>query len=283
VTGAHRVPLERGVRRPAPTWHQAPVLENVAIGDRYRRLVLRAPSIARLARAGQFVMLTAARRPAHGPVLPRPMAIHHRDPAVGVIEVVYGVVGHGTRQLATFGVGESMLVVGPLGHGFEIAPNTRRILVVGRGIGTCSLALAASEASARCIRIVVVASARSRAALLGGEAYRDCRIDRRYEVTDDAGTSDVRAVRSVLVSDLDGAPPDQILVCGSRRLADLCDELGGRWSVPVQESVEAHMACGIGYCHGCASGPASSAGEPPLVCVDGPVFSRFVPGERHAS
>jgi dihydroorotate dehydrogenase electron transfer subunit len=37
-------------------------------------------------------------------------------------------------------------------------------------------------------------------------------------------------------------------------------------------SLEAHMACGLGYCHGCSSGAPGLAEEAPLVCRDGPVF-----------
>jgi len=44
----------------------------------------------------------------------------------------------------------------------------------------------------------------------------------------------------------------------------------------VQVSLEAHMACGLGYCHGCATGTRTADEESPLICRDGPVF-RLVP------
>ena len=41
----------------------------------------------------------------------------------------------------------------------------------------------------------------------------------------------------------------------------------------VQVSLEARMACGIGYCHGCSHGAVGESEEAPLVCREGPVFT----------
>jgi hypothetical protein len=38
-------------------------------------------------------------------------------------------------------------------------------------------------------------------------------------------------------------------------------------------SLEARMACGIGYCHGCSHGAVGESEEAPLVCREGPVFA----------
>jgi NAD(P)H-flavin reductase len=49
------------------------------------------------------------------------------------------------------------------------------------------------------------------------------------------------------------------------RVADLCAQA----RVPCQASLEAHMACGVGACLGCAF-PTTSGNK--RVCADGPVF-----------
>jgi len=68
------------------------------------------------------------------------------------------------------------------------------------------------------------------------------------------------------------------MVCGAGVLARLAAELGAFWGVPVQASLEAHMACGLGYCHGCAAPVRTDASvEGPLVCADGPVFDARIP------
>lgn len=278
VTGGPREPGWELVKLPAPS-HPRPkpiaenarVLAHYSIADRYRFLSLHAPGVAATALPGQFVMITLARSGESAPALPRPMAIYRRDPQQGTIEILYGVVGDGTRRLSTFATGENLLIVGPLGRPFEITDDSS-VLLIGRGIGTCSLTTVAQDAQVRGIRTVAVTSGRSRSALIGADFYRVMGAERVYEVCDDDATSTPESLYSRLSTDLDANPPGLILTCGSDRLTRMCEGLSARWDSPVQVSVEAHMACGIGYCHGCASGARSEGEESPLICTDGPVF-----------
>jgi dihydroorotate dehydrogenase electron transfer subunit len=262
------------IPRPTPVVHRAPVLEHRPIADRYRLLRLHAPVIAERALPGQFVMLTAARGGEGAPVLPRPMAIYRTDVAAGTISILYGVVGFGTRRLAGFRTNETMTVVGPLGRWFELGPALRSVLLVGRGIGTCSLTTVAQQAAGSGVAVTAVTSARYKGAVIGSDLYREFGATSVHEVTDEAGTSDVASLCARLTAELDAAPPEVILTCGSERLVGMCERLAGRWpGSQVQVSVEAHMACGLGYCHGCASGARSEGEETPLICRDGPVFA----------
>jgi len=164
-----------------------------------------------------------------------------------------------------------MTVVGPLGRPFEPPGEATRLLLVGRGIGTCSLTLLAREQAQRGRAVHVLLSGRHRGAVVGTD-FCDAVGVPVTQLCDDDGTSDVGAVRRLLVERYDSAPPDFIATCGSARLFALCRDLGRRWTCEVQVSVEAHMACGLGYCHGCAAGEVGRDVESPLVCVTGPVF-----------
>jgi dihydroorotate dehydrogenase electron transfer subunit len=245
------------------------VLANEPITAEYRRLTLRSPEIARTTQPGQFVMLTIARQEEPAPVLPRPMAIYGRDASSGTFDIVYRIVGEGTRRLAERAAGGSMVVVGPLGRGFTLPERAGAVLLLGRGIGTCSLTALAVEAAARRFRVHAVASARNRGALVGPEVYRA--IDAEViEVVDDDGSSEVDRLRQRLLRlrrDLVA-----VYVCGSDRLVTLGIELAEDEGAEVQISLEAHMACGLGFCHGCAAGRPGVPRETPLVCADGPVF-----------
>ena len=257
---------------PDPLLVRATVVSHDHVADRYWHLRLAAPEIATVAQPGQFLMLTIARETEVGPVLPRPMAIYGVDLDGGIVDVMYGVVGAGTRRLTTFRPGEILLTVGPLGRGFVVRQDTDRILLMGRGIGTCSLTSLAFEAQARGIDAVAVDSARNAHALIADKAYRAAAVRRVIQVTDADGTSDPRELRKVLTEEFGLQPPQQIFVCGSNRLIRLSTELGDEWGAEVQASLEAHMACGLGYCHGCSSGQRTGESEAPLICRDGPVF-----------
>lgn len=259
-------------RRPTPIAGPALVLAHERLGDRYMSLTLDAPVIAASAQPGQFVMLTAARSDENAPALPRPMAVYSRDPDAGTIEILYGVIGEGTQRLATFAPGEQMFVVGPLGRCFELT-GARSVLLVGRGIGTCSLTTVAEEGERLGVETIAVTSARTKDAVIAADFYRARGAKAVYEVTDEDGSSSPDSLFDVLTADWDGAPPDAIMTCGSDRLTRLCERLAARWGARLQVSVEAHMACGLGYCHGCASGARSEGDESPLICHDGPVFS----------
>ena len=109
------------------------------IAPEHFSLRVRAPLLAWRARPGQFANLTVARPGEPAPVLPRPMAVYGWDAARGEAEFVYRVIGDGTALLAGRRPGETLELVGPLGRGFELQPAARGALLIGRGIGICSL------------------------------------------------------------------------------------------------------------------------------------------------
>jgi dihydroorotate dehydrogenase electron transfer subunit len=179
--------------------------------------------------------------------------------------------------MAGWRAGESMTIVGPLGRGFSIPPRARSILLLGRGIGNCSLTTLVPEAVALGVKVSVVVSGRDPGALVGGETCREAGAAQVLEVVDTDGSSDVTRVLAALGSS--ATAHDAYYVCGSHRLLELAARLAhdaGRGGpadhAEVQVSLEAHMACGLGYCHGCAAGRPGLPAETPLVCRDGPVF-----------
>lgn len=272
-------PAEREAR-PEPTWETTVVVAHELIGGRYHRLVLHSPEIAATANAGQFVMVSVPESTGARILLPRPMAIHRRRVDEGLIELIYNVVGRGTAALSDVETGDRMLVTGPLGRGFELETGVRSALLLGRGIGVCAVMGVAEDAQKSGVNVTAVLSANTRASIIG---VRDCDElgAQSIAVCEEDGTSSLAALAARLRQQLAENPPDVIMVCGSNRLTLLAAELAGEWGAEVQVSLEAHMACGLGYCHGCAA-PVESAEteEGPLVCVDGPVFDVVVDSNR---
>lgn len=256
--------------RPQVTRTAALVRRNSLVSGRYWLLELEAPDLAQTALPGQFAMITPARPDEVDHVLPRPMAIYRADPATGIVAFAYALIGSGTRALATFQLGERLETVGPLGRPFELG-SARSALLIGRGVGSCSLTLLAARAIAGGVAVSAVDSSREPGGGMATRMLHEMGIP-VIEVADALGTSDPELVEASLIRLHDAAPPELIAVCGSSRLTALAARLSQRWECEVQVSVEAHMACGMGYCHGCATGARSAELEAPLVCKDGPVF-----------
>jgi dihydroorotate dehydrogenase electron transfer subunit len=94
-------------------------------------LRLAAPRCAARALPGSFVHLRCA---AELPMR-RPLSIMRADAGAGWIEVLYKVVGPGTRALSRLQPQQSLSVLGPIGNGFQLHPARPRVLAIGGGVG----------------------------------------------------------------------------------------------------------------------------------------------------
>ena len=94
-------------------------------------LVLSAPRIAARSKPGSFVHLTC------DPHLPmrRPLSLQSVDVSAGTIEILYKVIGEGTRRLSAARVGDTLSCMGPIGNGFSPDPTRPRALLIGGGVG----------------------------------------------------------------------------------------------------------------------------------------------------
>jgi dihydroorotate dehydrogenase electron transfer subunit len=255
---------------PAPHFTAAAITAQHAIAPEHYLMRLRDARVASGA-PGQFVMLKPTRAADLHPILPRPMAVYRYLPASAEFEIVYRVIGSGTRVMSERLAGEEAELVGPVGQPFRLSEPLDGLLVIGRGIGVCSITAAAELAVARGARVYAVVSARRPDALIGLDLFAALGAQ-VFAVTDAEGTSDPEQVATHVAPLLRLGRVQQVLVCGSNRLVAMTVRLAAPHGVEVQVSLEAHMACGIGYCHGCSHGAVGESEEAPLVCREGPVF-----------
>ena len=73
------------------------------------------------------------------------MSIYAIDAEGGRISFLYKVTGTGTKALAKLGIGERLDMLGPLGIGFSLPPDTATghktpIVILARGVGLATLA-----------------------------------------------------------------------------------------------------------------------------------------------
>ena len=257
---------------PTTTDASCTVISNSAIAGIYRHLTVAAPAPLLRAQPGQFFNLLCPPGDEDAPFLRRPMSLYYRQMESGRLHFLYKIVGRGTRALARLRAGETLDIFGPLGRGFRLQPQWRRLLIVARGVGLATLAALAQRAQEEGRTVTAVCSARSQSALAGVDFLEEMGVDVRT-VVDDDGSAAVPAVETLLRRIIEDAGVDALFTCGSNRLLQLMQELGQQYALPGQVALEERMACGLGMCHGCVRPIMRNNQRIDVrVCKEGPVF-----------
>jgi dihydroorotate dehydrogenase electron transfer subunit len=264
-----------------PSDVSARIARHQALNAEHFLLTLEAPAIARRARPGQFVMLQT--RPGYEPLLRRPMSIYRIVPGRrGLIQVLYKVVGRGTRYLARQRTGESLATLGPLGNGFKLPRSGARVLpvLVAGGIGIAIFPFLADALRARQMRPILLFGGRSRRDLVSLTYFRAARVG--FRLASEDGSTGVRGFVTRLLAPMLVEPglrsALRLYVCGPTPMLKAVGDLAADAGVRCQLALEAQMPCGIGVCLGCVV-PCPGGVAGPIyrrVCTEGPVFR---PGE----
>ncbi len=210
------------------------------------------PKIALTSKPGQFVEVGF-----EGAILPKPISIH-RVHKFGVVELLYQVVGKGTKILASLEDGDKVTVLGPLGNGFNLEADTPYYLV-GGGTGIAPMLDLHDKLGDR--NHTIFLGARTKNLLPDQSRFP---LDTQY-ATDDGSFGHKGTVIDLMCKNL--IPQGTILACGPRPMLKAIHEHFKGW--PMQFSLESYMACGVGACLGCVIATKSGYKK---VCTDGPVF-----------
>ncbi len=257
------------------------VLANGRVAPGHYVLRLGSARIARAAGPGRFVQVLCA--DSSEPLLGRPFSFLTARP--GSFDLLYHVVGQGTRILQGLQKGDALWVLGPLGNGFgtKLGPGAEAALV-GGGVGIPPLVhLAETLLKTRAVRpgkIRVFLGARDSTLLLCLKDFRKLGVDLRL-ATDDGSRGTKGFVTRPLERYLAEAAPagtrTTVYTCGPTPMLKAVGALAERYGVPCQTSVEVPMACGFGACLGCAIKVNDAAGSSTdfryaIACCEGPVF-----------
>lgn len=241
--------------------YQATILENKPAAENIYSLTLALPEAVKI-RAGQFADLSVGG--AH--LLKRPLAVCKADGEK--VTVCYQIRGEGTKLLSERKAGETLDALLPLGNGFYLKENEKKISLVGGGVGIFPMISVIGEYAAE-KEISAYIGFRNKGAVCGlGELKRAKKLT---AVTDDGSFGEKMNAVQAFAADLQaGERPDVVLSCGPLpMLRALKTVLEGR-DIPCYVSLEERMGCGIGACLVCVC--EKTNGEHARVCKDGPVF-----------
>ncbi len=215
------------------------------------------------ARPGQYVMITCDRGTER--LLRRPISIHRTFD--GGLELLYAGVGGGTQWLSQRQSGENLDILGPLGHGFQVNPTAKNLLLVAGGIGIAPLIYLAEEALKAGKNVTLVAGARTADQLVPTSRLPPG-ID--FKVATEDGSAGYKGLVTALLPE-NAAKADQVFICGPMPMlkAIAANYASSFTDKPVQVSLEVRMGCGLGFCYACTINTAQGLKQ---VCKDGPVF-----------
>ncbi|MFO7831078.1 MAG: dihydroorotate dehydrogenase electron transfer subunit [Desulfuromonadaceae bacterium] len=262
------------------------VLYNREMAPGYYCLGIAAPDYPALVHPGQFVMLRITR--GYDPLLRRPFGVFRTGVLKGAnpqlppqeyMEVVYKVVGHGTNLMTRLSPGDEVGLLGPLGQGFRFGSSggayPEDALLVGGGIGVVPLFMLAQRLVDQGVRVRLLLGGRTCNDILAVTEFERMGVE-TYVATDDGTLGEAGLVTRVLERKLNKYPHAHVYACGPMPMLNAVEHICTRAHAPLQVSLEALMACGVGACLGCVvKGREHSAQDPEYLCTckQGPVFA----------
>ena len=227
-------------------------------------LWIKAPLIAKKAKAGQFIIVRAKEDSER-----IPLTIAGFDREAGTVSIIFQVVGAGTMQLNALKEGEAVHdFVGPLGKATEIE-GLKNVCVVGGGVG-CAIALPIAQAlHAQGTKVTGIVGFRNKDLVILEDEFRAC-CDEFILMTDDGSYGDKGVVTAPLEQKIvDGANFDEVITIGPLIMMKNVVKVTKPADLHTMVSLNPIMIDGTGMC-GCCR--VSVDGKIKFACVDGPDF-----------
>lgn len=239
------------------------VLENQKLGEGLFSLLINAPKISSLALCGQFIHIA----PGEGNLLRRPISIC--DAEKNTLHIVFQEKGEGTKWLSKRKKGDTLDVLGPLGHGYDLAKLGKSPIFIGGGIGVPPMLYTVKKCIEQGGTPKAILGFRSKDAVILEKSF-PCET---FICTDDGSYARKGFVTDLLKENIEKATG--IGSCGPKPMLKAIAEIAEIANIPCQVSMEERMGCGIGACLVCACALKAENGETKYghVCKDGPVFN----------
>ena len=252
-------------------------------------LTISCPEIAQTTLPGQFVHITVSGQLS----MRRPISIMSVDKDNGTFDLLYKIVGEGTRQLAERKIGDMLSVIGPIGNGFQMT-DKKIPLLIGGGVGMPPIiAIAQNIKDNDYYSPYVILGSEvpfpftpisSKLAGFCSSTLKTMPLLEDWNIA--CGLASLQNYKGVyngyvttLASEyLDSLSEDDLLKveifsCGPHPMLEAVSQLAKDYKLPCQVSLEEYMACAVGGCAGCVVEVKTDNGSAmKRVCVDGPVF-----------
>ena len=202
---------------------------------------------------GEFINITLPEY-----YLRRPISVCDYDD--NHVDILYKILGHGTKDMSEFKAGMSLKCLIGLGNGFNLRNDIKPVLIAG-GIGIAPFISVIKKYNKMGIKPTLIYGARTKDDLVILDEMKN--MTDMYLCTDD-GSLGVKGNVVDLIKH-ENINVDYYYACGPYRMLEAVAKNFGDGEV----SLEARMGCGFGACMGCS---IQTTKGPKRVCKEGPVF-----------
>ena len=240
------------------------ILEKKILSDNVKQFKIKAPLIAKKAKAGQFIILRIDEK---GERIP--LTISDFDRKEGSITIIFMEVGKTTIQLGKMNEGDKIMnFTGPLGVASEIK-KYGNIVCIGGGVGIAPLYPIIKALKKSDNYMISILGARNYS-LLMLEDEIEKHSDEFYIATDD-GSKGLKGFVSDVLQKLidDNKKIDIVWAIGPVIMMKVVSDLTKKYNIKTIVSLNPIMVDGTGMCGGCR---VEVDGKTKFACVDGPEF-----------
>jgi len=240
------------------------ILDNRKINQAYWKLSFKSSFLSRSVLPGQFVNVLL--EDDSDPFLRRPFSYYRTKNQT--IEILYEVLGRGTRLLTLKKKGDRLKVLGPLGKAFTQSAKGKKQILVAGGVGVPPLVFLAEYQRVSHLLI----GCGSKGEVLPKSELKNVKAQVGY-ATEDGSYGKAGFVTLLLheVIQREKNPKNLFIqTCGPHAMMEAVIKMARKFGIEGEASIDERMACGVGACLGCM---VKTHDGYKTSCVEGPVFA----------
>jgi len=222
------------------------IVSNKRLSESIYHLCIDATAISKQVKPGQFVHIKV--NEGLNPFFRRPFSVYR---AKKHLEILYEVVGAGTRSLSLKKTGAFLDVLGPLGNHFLPPPKgVKEVVMIAGGIGVAPFLAFTDILKKKKIKLILLYGGRTKGHIVNIKEFQknQCKV---FVSTDD-GSRGVKGRVSKLFNKINIHSQEVYLyTCGPKPMMRSVKEVAKKCKLRGQASCEEVMACGVGTCLGC--------------------------------
>lgn len=248
------------------------IVKKKELTDNIFLMDIEAKRVAKSAKPGQFIIVKNNDK---GERIP--LTIADYDKELGTVSIVFQAVGRGTKELASFNVGDYVQdFVGPLGVESEFIKEDieelkkKNIIFIAGGVGAAPVYPQVKWMREHGIDCDVIIGSRNKELLILEDEMK--KVAKNLYISTDDGSYGYNGRVTDLLSDLvnkEGKQYDEAIVIGPMIMMKFVSSLTKELNIKTVVSLNPIMVDGTGMCGACR---VTVDGKVKFACVDGPEF-----------